>query len=854
MVALRVPDRLSILTYVSQYYNYFTGRSPIGGMAHIKRSAPDSGEEPVRKKSTPETKPKVPKNAGTPTAVPASKDAPTNKTPVANAGDRSNKSGTLSSSCAICKKNVLLVQRYLVDGKLYHRNCFRCKQCSNTLMAGAYKTGPIPGTFICTNHQANAGENNNNSSSYITSKLHKPSPRADKSAPIVHKPVVSHVTGPTAVTNAPRQGEVSSAAFKPGRGRADTGQAARQKFMSSGMPEKPPSSDSVSSLRSPDPARGQHCSLETITQRPWSPGNQERTNMLKSPTAVTRSTSDTDKDKARSVLQRNLPFEKNNNTSQGVASSSLFHMDKPSGAQPTSHQSTKTVTLDVSNQKNVQAGTRQSTSTEQRGETSNPQDKASKWRPTSALELPSRPLVTKGVASSEAVFTPSMGSSPRGTLNRAASMNEATGRGSTLTQQTTSKGNFSYSPQIITRQEADESPSDWRSKLKPVQKHYSFGSTDIKQTHSSSINVDIKKPSAFGNTSNTPSTPKTAAGSNWTPSSTITGTGKQVEVTFSLHNSSNTTVSTTSLSPAKEISGTETKTFHSTQQKRVLKPGMELLAGVKDGLQSPTDKSLAAVSPFEKDMRSPQGFGSSHQPALDRVMEESPGRQSWVQGKSATETAKSARAKFFESNYVPEDSKESQGHGDSTTTPEKSTSSQRISEEDIRNELQDIGKKLDALEQKGVELEPQLRSCEGDENEDELMVEWFKLIHEKQLLMRRESELVYISKQQHLEDRQGQILQELRVLMEKAEDSKTERDHLREKELMEELLRTVEGRNEIIDGLDEDRVREMEEDQMMEAMIKRMDVSKETEHDLKKRNKFSPLKFLKGFAAKPKGK
>ncbi|XP_048408637.2 MICAL-like protein 2 isoform X3 [Stegostoma tigrinum] len=571
MVALRVPDRLSILTYVSQYYNYFTGRSPIGGMAHIKRSAPDSGEEPVRKKSTPETKPKVPKNAGTPTAVPASKDAPTNKTPVANAGDRSNKSGTLSSSCAICKKNVLLVQRYLVDGKLYHRNCFRCKQCSNTLMAGAYKTGPIPGTFICTNHQANAG-------------------------------------------------------------------------------------------------------------------------------------------------------------------------------------------------------------------------------------------------------------------------------------------NFSYSPQIITRQEADESPSDWRSKLKPVQKHYSFGSTDIKQTHSSSINVDIKKPSAFGNTSNTPSTPKTAAGSNWTPSSTITGTGKQVEVTFSLHNSSNTTVSTTSLSPAKEISGTETKTFHSTQQKRVLKPGMELLAGVKDGLQSPTDKSLAAVSPFEKDMRSPQGFGSSHQPALDRVMEESPGRQSWVQGKSATETAKSARAKFFESNYVPEDSKESQGHGDSTTTPEKSTSSQRISEEDIRNELQDIGKKLDALEQKGVELEPQLRSCEGDENEDELMVEWFKLIHEKQLLMRRESELVYISKQQHLEDRQGQILQELRVLMEKAEDSKTERDHLREKELMEELLRTVEGRNEIIDGLDEDRVREMEEDQMMEAMIKRMDVSKETEHDLKKRNKFSPLKFLKGFAAKPKGK
>lgn len=39
--------------------------------------------------------------------------------------DSVNKTGTLNSKCVACKSHVHLVQRHFVEGKLYHRSCFK---------------------------------------------------------------------------------------------------------------------------------------------------------------------------------------------------------------------------------------------------------------------------------------------------------------------------------------------------------------------------------------------------------------------------------------------------------------------------------------------------------------------------------------------------------------------------------------------------------------------------------------------------------------------------------------------------------------------------------------------------------
>ncbi|XP_073940560.1 MICAL-like protein 1 isoform X2 [Castor canadensis] len=170
---------------------------------------------------------------------------------------------------------------------------------------------------------------------------------------------------------------------------------------------------------------------------------------------------------------------------------------------------------------------------------------------------------------------------------------------------------------------------------------------------------------------------------------------------------------------------------------------------------------------------------------------------------------------------------------------------QYIPEEDICGEMDTIERQLDALEHRGVLLEETLRGGANEGREDDMLVDWFKLIHEKHLLVRRESELIYVFKQQNLEQRQADVEYELRCLLNKPEKDWTEEDRGREKVLMQELVTLIEQRNAIVNCLDEDRQREEEEDKMLEAMIKKKEFQKEAEPEGRKKGKFKTMKMLK---------
>ncbi|XP_023575179.1 F-actin-monooxygenase MICAL2 isoform X7 [Octodon degus] len=140
----------------------------------------------------------------------------------------------------------------------------------------------------------------------------------------------------------------------------------------------------------------------------------------------------------------------------------------------------------------------------------------------------------------------------------------------------------------------------------------------------------------------------------------------------------------------------------------------------------------------------------------------------------------------------------------------------------IQRQLEEVEERQRASEVQGVRLEKALRgeaADSGTQDEAQLLQEWFKLVLEKNKLMRYESELLIMAQELELEDHQSRLEQKFREKMLKEESQKDENDRNEEQEILIEMMQVVMQRDRLVDSLEEQRIKEKAEDQRFESFV-----------------------------------
>ncbi|XP_051573556.1 MICAL-like protein 2 [Myxocyprinus asiaticus] len=760
MVALPVPDRLSILTYVSQYYNYFNGRSPIGGIGGIKCHAEISKGMPLEKKNQPvvaknhnlktntencpphtdmlknirdshppslnvqktipekhvltttqQTGTDWQKSAGAKRVqAPVTPHRARSPQPHRDVEKRtalvesSNKTGTLNSECAVCGNHVHLVQRHLVDGKLYHRSCFKCTVCYGTLKPGTYKFGMDTGSLVCTIHQQ-------------TQSGFKPTVRPFKSSGFTLAELGSKSDngGPltsqryTSVLSMPIKAFARTVDLSPvpqsWTASAQRTQAARHKFFQSCTPaaELHPST------------RPQPC--------PSEPSINQNTSLKME-----------EKDETNVLINRKLPEGNCNNNNS---------LNSHPGTER--QLKIKCHSADVSS-----------------------------WR----QELNSRDAVGRN-SIQVTPFTPAISSS---SLNTKESL---------------------YLSAISKKQ------------CRPP----SLLLSTAKDSQSKEASADCRsKPKAAPNV----------------PGLKSQHSAKEIMLTPGKNKSDFTsrhyefTIQNASQAPISPILNSHCSN-HIAQQSVVEKePELETwvtwgcpLNGVWSMTSCPNQQLSPVISCLGQTSDGSAGQGSKSECLMSSCV--SPSHSHHKPSSPKQPRHRSANSSYENGKFTAKN-----GLKDETISP--TIKPCQIPADQITEGLQEIENNLNVLENKGAELERRLRIYEeeghGDLLMDPLMVDWFNLIRKKQSYKRKESELMYIARTQDLEEQQPGVEGELRRLINKPSKCEPEQEKKRETELLNRLMEIVNDRNAIVEGLEEDRIREEEEDQQLNEMMQRLGVQK----------------------------
>ncbi|XP_077791100.1 MICAL-like protein 1 isoform X1 [Podarcis muralis] len=836
MVSMKVPDCLSIMTYVSQYYNHFNNPNQARVLPPMKHPAVASSPTLPAHKPVP---------ASETTSEPKDEDA-------AGLAEQSQRT-TLSSTCAACQQHVHLVQRYLADGKLYHRQCFRCKECSSTLLPGSYKPGPELGTFVCTQHRGKLG---------LSGRMERrPSPDLQHAGESGEAGIVS--TGaeeengileehPSAAEEIGKTGERVADGVESemplAQPKNETLAPAPGSETCSQTPPKPPV-PAKPPLLMQEKASLQHGQLKEARPKPAPRKSTDTAAALSPPSSQPVP-------KPRANVQSEGSSEPGTGLANGRPPEPCPPVPKPRG-RPTSSERTGEcprpkdppwIALVQGEPKRKLAppppppGSRKESPSRVSEEAEGGEGKAQgrEGRPAPEEPKPYNPFEEDEEEQQEEEEEGVV--AQQSTPKQEQSEGEPTSKGAHpwygITPTSSPKTKKRPAPRApnasplahhpisrLSRSEPSSStPSPALSLESIASECLAKGADDLDETSvpKSSSEPAVHVPAATSIVS-----------SSAPPLPRLSSSGE--ECPTALPGSS----ANSSFSSSSDLAGdgSEAQGGHS-QTARTSSSG-----NLKTSPGGASPKPSAGAIPTPILLASELSGAAARSSPSPKAQPKSSCKENPFNRKPSPVTSPSIKK-------TPRGPKPARppapGHG-FPLIKRKVQSDQYVPVEDIYGEMDSIEQQLDELEHRGVELERKLRSMENNADipEDGLLVDWFKLIHEKHMLVRRESELIYIFKQQNLEQRQADVEYELRCLLNKPEKDWTDEDRVREKVLMQELVTIIEQRNAIVNCLDEDRQREEEEDKMLEAMIKKKEFHKETEAESKKRGKFKPMKVLK---------
>ncbi|KAM7115100.1 MICAL-like protein 1 isoform 2-T2 [Molossus nigricans] len=746
MVSMSVPDCLSIMTYVSQYYNHFAS----SGQGSV--SLPRKGLTPSSPPSTP--------------VEPGDKAQGEELSPGHLSEQGAHRAP--SSACAACGQHVHLVQRYLAEGRLYHRHCFRCRQCSSTLIPGAYRSGPEEGTFVCAEHCARLGPGGRSGAKPRFPPQPKQQQEEAKEAEAAAKDVEGGSLSPSVAAGTEAEPQI---------------------------PPKPCVPDKPQDLASPQAGRPMPAPRKAFESPALTPPTPRPRSSLQPETLAEQGSS--------SLVNGRLhepPVPKPRGTPKLSERTPAPRKDPPWIALVQAEPKKKPAPLPPSS--SPRPPCRDSRQVENGGT----EEVAPRSPAAAGLEpKPYNPFEEEEEVE-EPPAAPSLATGPvqvhpESTPKSLHPWYGITPTSSPKTKKRPAPQAPSASPLALhaSRLSRSEPPSATPSPALSVESLSSEGSS---QTASGGLLEPPAVPKSSSEPAvHAPGTPGTSA--SLSANSSLSSSGDTMDrMPQASPGLARNSRGSSGPQPAKPCSGAA--------------PTPLLLVGDKlpvpfPGSASPQlqVKSSCKENPFNR-KASPTASPAT---------------------KKATKGSKPARPP-------------APGHG-FPLIKRKVQADQYIPEEDIHQEVDTIERQLDALELRGVLLEEKLRGGMNEGREDDMLVDWFKLIHEKHLLVRRESELIYVFKQQNLEQRQADVEYELRCLLNKPEKDWTEEDRGREKVLMQEIVNLIEQRNAIVNCLDEDRQREEEEDKMLEAMIRKKEFQKEAESEGRKKGKFKTMKVLK---------